>query len=140
MTKLTGQVVNSSDNPVEGAVVEVSLQLQSESERSKTIRRETDVNGEFDIELHPDGDGSDQDWHITARYVDGEDFNSVSEPRKSADLNEGLTFFVRSTKDEIVSSGDLLEGHTKVRQQPNSTLVTEPNATVKTTPVSEIEW
>jgi hypothetical protein len=136
---LTGRVEDGDGNPVVGAVVEVSRHINGNDDRGEVILRETDANGEFDIELHPEGDGTAKDWHVMARDEDGTtQFNTVSEPRRDVALKDGLTFFVRSVQDETVTSGNTLDGHTKVRNQPNSRLVTEPNARVETQPEIEI--
>ena len=132
-TKLTGKIVDSNGDPVADAIIEVTDNLEGTSDRSEVVIRETDSSGEFEFKYHPEGDSTVKSWHVVARDDTEEElFNAISQPRKSADLLEGLAFYVTDSKDQTVAEGETLEGQTVVRQQANSRFTVEPNARVVT--------
>lgn len=137
---IDGQVLAEDGTPLVGAIVEITDHVVGNDDRGDVIRRETDLNGEFEIEYHPEGDGTSKQWHLMIRDKNGEQlFNAVSEPRRDASLKSGLTFFVRDSQDETVQSGEILTDHTRVKNQANSRLVSQPNSRVKTQTELEIQ-
>jgi len=87
---IQGQVVDGSGNPVSGAIVELTRSYQSSPQDEQVVRRvTTDSNGNYIFEEHPDGDGTTQEWHVSAYSHDGTAYvNSFNNPGVTADLPE----------------------------------------------------
>src|SRR6056297_3578794 len=85
---IQGQVVDGSGNPVSGAIVELTKSYQSSPLDEQVVRRTTtDSNGNYIFEGHPDGDGTTQEWHVSAYNHDGTAYvNSFNNPGVTADL------------------------------------------------------
>jgi len=85
---IQGQVVDGAGNPVDGAIVELTKSYQSSPLNEQVVRRTTtDANGNYIFEFHPDGDGTTQEWHVSAYNHDGTTYvNSFNNPGVTADL------------------------------------------------------
>jgi len=85
---IQGQVVDGSGNPVSGAIVELTKSYQSNpTSRERVFRTTTDSNGNYIFTGHPDGDGTTQEWHVSAYSHDGTAYvNSFNNPGVTADL------------------------------------------------------
>jgi len=89
---IQGQVVDAQGNPVDGAIVELTKSYQSSPLDEQVVRRTTtDANGNYIFEFHPDGDGTTQEWHVSAYNHDGTAYvNSFNNPGVTADLPSNL--------------------------------------------------
>jgi len=96
---IQGQVVDAQGNPVSGAIVELTKSYQSSPTGQEAVQRTTtDSNGNYIFEGHPDGDGTTQEWHVSAYSHDGTAYvNSFNNPGVTADL----------PSNAIPDSGDL---------------------------------
>jgi len=85
---IQGQVVDGSGNPVSGAIVELTLSYQASPTDEQVVRRvTTDSNGNYIFDYHPDGDGTTQEWHVSAYSHDGTAYvNSFNNPGVTAEL------------------------------------------------------
>jgi len=85
---IQGQVVDAQGNPVDGAIVELTKSYQSSPTGQEAVQRTTtDSNGNYIFEGHPDGDGTTQEWHVSAYNHDGTAYvNSFNNPGVTADL------------------------------------------------------
>jgi len=86
---IQGQVVDGSGNPVSGAIVELTRSYQASPTDEQVVRRTTtDSNGNYIFDYHPDGDGTTQEWHVSAYSHDGSEYtNSFNNPGVTADVN-----------------------------------------------------
>jgi len=91
---IQGQVVDGSGSPVSGAIVELTRSYQSNpTSREKVFRTTTDSNGNYIFEGHPDGDGTTQEWHVSAYSHDGTAYvNSFNNPGVTAELPSNAIF------------------------------------------------
>jgi len=110
---IQGQVVDGSGNPVSGAIVELTRSYQASPTDEQVVRRvTTDSNGNYIFEEHPDGDGTTQEWHVSAYSHDGTAYvNSFNNPGVTADLPEfaipdGLVDNFEGVPDGPYASGD----------------------------------
>lgn len=80
--ELSGTVTDSTGDPVNGATVAVW------PHNGTTVKRVTTAsNGQYTVDTHPEGDGSQQEWHIAVRHEDADGtYNSESKPFVSASL------------------------------------------------------
>ena len=85
---IQGQVVDGAGNPVEDAIVELTRSYQSNpADEQVVLRTTTDSNGEYRFFYHPDGDGTTQEWHVSAYSHDGTAYvNSFNNPGVTAEL------------------------------------------------------
>jgi len=85
---IQGQVVDAQGNPVDGAIVELTKSYQSNpADEQVVLRTTTDSNGEYRFFYHPDGDGTTQEWHVSAYNHDGTAYvNSFYNPGLTAEL------------------------------------------------------
>jgi len=85
---IQGQVVDAQGNPVSGAIVELTKSYQSSPTGQEAVQRTTtDSNGNYIFDFHPDGDGTTQEWHVSAYSHDGTAYvNSFNNPGVTADL------------------------------------------------------
>jgi len=85
---IQGQVVDAQGNPVSGAIVELTKSYQSSPTGQEAVQRTTtDSNGNYIFEGHPDGDGTTQEWHVSAYNHDGTAYvNSFNNPGVTAEL------------------------------------------------------
>lgn len=85
---IQGTVVDSSGTAVEGAVVEVApASTDGTPDSDKAVVTTTDNNGNYLIENHPEGDGTSQEWHISAYNWDGSSWiNVYTQPGVTAEL------------------------------------------------------
>jgi len=66
---ISGVVKDKSNNPIEGATVNLFLQDQG----TESLETLTDANGFYSFSEHPDATGNVQTWHVLASYDDGVD-------------------------------------------------------------------
>ena len=85
---IQGQVVNATGEPVSGAIVELTRSYESNPIGEESVfRTTTDSNGNYIFEGHPDGDGTTQEWHVSAYSHDGTAYvNSFNNPGVTAEL------------------------------------------------------
>jgi len=86
---IEGIATDADGNRIRNAKVAVFLSDQSAGATGTVKWTETDSNGNFVIERHPDGTGNTQSWHVAGEYTDGSsnEFNAFSKPYVSASIN-----------------------------------------------------
>jgi len=86
---IEGIATDADGNRIRNAKVAVFLSDQSAGATGTVKWTETDSNGNFVIERHPDGTGNTQSWHVAGEYTDGSsnEFNAFSKPYVSASVN-----------------------------------------------------
>jgi len=90
---IRGTVTDAQGDPIQGATVSLFLADQASAVRETT----TDSNGEYIFDLHPDGTGSSEDWHVAVSYTDANGTqNALSKPFVSASLPD-FTFPVAAS-------------------------------------------
>lgn len=89
---IQGQVVDAQGNPVSGAIVELTKSYQSNPvEGGDVFRTTTDNNGNYIFTEHQEGDGTTQEWHVSAYNYDGTAYvNSFNNPGVTADLPSAI--------------------------------------------------
>lgn len=90
---IRGTVTDAQGDPIQGATVSLFLADEASAVRETT----TDSNGEYIFDLHPDGTGSSEDWHVAVSYTDANGTqNALSKPFVSASLPD-FTFPVAAS-------------------------------------------
>ena len=86
---IEGVATDADGNRIQNAKVAVFLSDQSAGATGTVKWAETDSNGNFVIENHPDATGNTQSWHVAGEYTDGasNEFNAFSKPYVSASVN-----------------------------------------------------
>jgi len=128
---IQGQVVDGSGNPVSGAIVELTKSYQSSPQDEQVVRRvTTDSNGNYIFDYHPDGDGTTQEWHVSAYSHDGTAYvNSFNNPGVTAELpSNAIPDSVIDNFEEVIyedqgrSLGDVYVGETSQFSRQQSTV------------------
>lgn len=109
---IQGTIVDSSGTAVENAVVEVTPATTDASLSEKdVVRTTTDSNGKYIVEKHPAGDGTSQEWHVSAYNWDGSTwYNALNKPGVTASLAPAIPDSVVEDFEDGDTSGWTLNG------------------------------
>lgn len=102
--EISGEVTGPDGNPLENAVVElVKADPDGVEEEAPVERTLTDSNGQYSFDAHPDGDGTAQEWHVSAYHqIQDQWYNTLNLPGVEAALDAAIP-------DSVVNPPDTVE-------------------------------